>query len=118
MKQWLFKNWAYRLLSLFFAILLFMYVGSTRTSTTNSQSGSNNSTSLTSNRSQTFSVPLSLTVNSNKYFVTGYPQKSKFIWLARQLWLPRLPIPRILKLMRTFPSWESDGIPFGFNKKG
>ncbi|GAA3189069.1 CdaR family protein [Lentilactobacillus kefiri] len=77
MKQWLFKNWAYRLLSLFFAILLFMYVGSTRTSTTNSQSGSNNSTSLTSNRSQTFSVPLSLTVNSNKYFVTGYPQKVK-----------------------------------------
>ncbi len=61
MKQWLFKNWAYRLLSLFFAILLFMYVGSTRTSTTNSQSGSNNSTSLTSNRfAKHFSVPLSL----------------------------------------------------------
>ncbi|AFS00457.1 CdaR family protein [Lentilactobacillus buchneri] len=77
MRQWLLKNWAYRLLSLFFAILLFMYVGSTQSSTTSNQSGNTNSTSLTSNRTQTFSVPLSLTVNSNKYFVTGYPQKVK-----------------------------------------
>lgn len=77
MRQWLLKNWAYRLLSLFFAILLFMYVGSTQSNTTSSQSGNTNSTSLTSNRTQTFSVPLSLTVNSNKYFVTGYPQKVK-----------------------------------------
>lgn len=78
MKQWLFKNWAYRLLSLFFAILLFMYVGSTQSNTTNNRSGgSTNSTSLTSDRTQTFSVPLSLTVNSNKYFVTGYPEKVK-----------------------------------------
>lgn len=78
MRQWLFKNWAYRLLSLFFAILLFMYVGSTQTNTAGNQSNNNtNSTSLTSNRTQTFSVPLSLTVNSNKYFVTGYPQKVK-----------------------------------------
>ncbi|GHP15118.1 cell surface protein [Lentilactobacillus fungorum] len=76
MKKFLFNNWAYRLLSLFFAILLFMYVGSTQGPST-SVSDNSNSTQLTSNKAKTFSVPLSLTVNSNKYFVTGYPQRVK-----------------------------------------
>ena len=77
MKKFLFNNWAYRLLSLFFAILLFLYVGGTQMGSSTQDSESSNSTQLTSNKSKTFSVPLSLTVNSNKYFVTGYPEKVK-----------------------------------------
>lgn len=75
MKKFLLNNWAYRLLALVFAILLFLYVGSSQPSTTSSVKNNSNSTSLTSNRSTTISSQLSLTVNSNKYFVTGYPEK-------------------------------------------
>lgn len=75
MKRFLLKNWQYRLLALLFAVLLFFYVNTNQSSTTSSVSNSSNSTSLTSNRSTTISSQLSLTVNSNKYFVTGYPEK-------------------------------------------
>ncbi|EHO45735.1 CdaR family protein [Lentilactobacillus kisonensis] len=77
MKKFLLNNWAYRLLSLFFAILLFMYVGSTQMGSSTQVNDSSNATQLTSNKAKTLSVPLSLTVNSNKYFVTGYPEKVK-----------------------------------------
>lgn len=75
MKKILLTNWAYRVLSLVLAILLFWYVGTTQSGPSNQVSDNSNSTQLTSNRAKTFSVPLSLTVNSNKYFVTGYPEK-------------------------------------------
>ncbi len=75
MKKFLFSNWAYRLLALVFAILLFLYVNSTPSGTTSSQGTGSNSTTMTSNRSTTVTSQLSLTVNSNKYFVTGYPEK-------------------------------------------
>ncbi|GAY72732.1 CdaR family protein [Lentilactobacillus kosonis] len=76
MKKFLFSNWTSRLMALFFTIVLFIYVQGT-TSSTSSPNSNNRITQLSSNRSETFSVPLSLTVNSNRYFVNGYPEKVK-----------------------------------------
>lgn len=39
----------------------------------------NESIRLTSTKTETLNVPLSLTVNSNKYFVTGYPRNVKVV---------------------------------------
>ncbi|MFT8447313.1 MAG: CdaR family protein [Liquorilactobacillus nagelii] len=66
------NKWFYRLLSLVFAVLLFSYVNSLGL---NSSSSNNNSDSMLSERSTTLKMPLSLNINSDKYFVTGYPEK-------------------------------------------
>ncbi|HIW71708.1 MAG TPA: cell surface protein [Candidatus Levilactobacillus faecigallinarum] len=70
-----YATWLYRVLALILAILLFFYVNSMQTSSS-SQTNSGK-TSLTATKTVTVSVPLQLNVNSNKYFVTGYPEKVK-----------------------------------------
>lgn len=78
MKNRRYTMWLYRVLALILAILLFLYVNSTKSSNnTQSTSSTGANTSLTATKSMTVSVPLQLNVNSNKYFVTGYPQKVK-----------------------------------------
>jgi YbbR domain-containing protein len=76
----LFDNeWFYRLLALVFAISLFNYVNSFGTND-RSQSATvenSNNDSLVSKSSATLKLPLSLNVNSNKYFVSGYPENVK-----------------------------------------
>ena len=77
MKKLLFSNWTSRLMALFFTIVLFVFVQGTPSGTSSPNSTSNKITQLSSNKSETFSVPLSLTVNSNRFFVNGYPEKVK-----------------------------------------
>ncbi|NLR32722.1 CdaR family protein [Levilactobacillus tujiorum] len=77
MKNERYTTWLYRILALILAILLFFYVNSTKSSTSTQSTSSTNNTSLTATKTMTVSVPLQLNVNSNKYFVTGYPQKVK-----------------------------------------
>lgn len=72
------KKWVYRLLSLILAIGLFLFVNNTQFTTTNSSETSNNQvTTLTATESKTVSVQLRLNVDSDKYFVTGYPESVK-----------------------------------------
>ncbi|MCT4488161.1 CdaR family protein [Levilactobacillus parabrevis] len=77
MKNERYTTWLYRILALILAILLFFYVNSTKSSNNSQSTNSNTNTSLTATKTMTVSVPLQLNVNSNKYFVTGYPQKVK-----------------------------------------
>lgn len=77
MKNERYTTWLYRILALILAILLFSYVNSTKSSSNNQSSSTGSTTSLTATKTMTVSVPLQLNVNSNKYFVTGYPQKVK-----------------------------------------
>lgn len=72
------SRWTYRLLSLFLAVTLFLYVNSTKATTNQQSTGSGgNSTTLTATERKTVSVQLRLNVNSDKYFVTGYPERVK-----------------------------------------
>lgn len=72
------SRWTFRLLSLFLAVMLFLFVNSTKSDTTQQTSGTNSdSTTLTATERKTVSVQLRLNVNSDKYFVTGYPEKVK-----------------------------------------
>lgn len=76
MKNQHYTAWIYRILALILAILLFFYVNSTQSSSSQ-QTTNSGKTSLTATKTMTVSVPLQLNVNSNKYFVTGYPEKVK-----------------------------------------
>ncbi|KRL02665.1 YbbR-like domain-containing protein [Liquorilactobacillus capillatus] len=67
----------YQVLALGFAILLFAYVNSDKLNTTRNDSNNSDTTMMSSDRSETLSVDLKLNVDSNKYFVTGYPSKVK-----------------------------------------
>lgn len=78
MKNFFDSKWFYRVVALFFAIMLFSYVNADKLARTGQNLSNNrNSSSLTSNKKVTLTVPLELNVNSNKYFVTGYPQNVK-----------------------------------------
>ncbi|GAA3611675.1 CdaR family protein [Secundilactobacillus similis] len=78
MKAFFNSRWLYRILSLFLAVMLFVYVNSTKTTSTQTTGGSEtNSSTLTATENKTVSVQLRLNVNSDKYFVTGYPEKVK-----------------------------------------
>ncbi|GAW99746.1 CdaR family protein [Secundilactobacillus mixtipabuli] len=79
MKKIFDSRWTYRLISLFLAVCLFLYVNSSKSLSTQ-QTGSTtgtNSTTLTATEQKTVSVQLRLNVDSDKYFVTGYPEKVK-----------------------------------------
>ncbi|MCL0311513.1 CdaR family protein [Apilactobacillus sp. TMW 2.2459] len=69
--------WFYRLLALVFALLLFLYVNQSKflNGSYNQNYTDSKITQLSSNKHETISVPLQLNLNSNKYFVTGYPEK-------------------------------------------
>ncbi|PWF99461.1 CdaR family protein [Levilactobacillus bambusae] len=78
MKKLMNSRWAYRLISLVLAILLFFYVNSMTPNHSNSLSGRQDRiATLSSTKTQTVSVPLQLNVNNDKYFVTGYPEYVK-----------------------------------------
>ncbi|GKT03403.1 CdaR family protein [Furfurilactobacillus entadae] len=70
------SRWFYRLTALVLAILLVAYVTSF-TSNDTKNSATSRVSSLTSTKTKTVSVPLQVNVNSNKYFVTGYPENVK-----------------------------------------
>lgn len=76
MKNEHYTTWVYRILALILAVLLFLYVNSTQSSS-GQQATNSGKTSLTATKTVTVSVPLQLNVNSNKYFVTGYPERVK-----------------------------------------
>lgn len=69
--------WFLRLISLLFALLLFAYVNQSRIfgNDNDNYNDGNNVTQLTSTKTSKVSVPLQLKVDSNRYFVTGYPEK-------------------------------------------
>ena len=69
----------YRLSALVLAIFLVVYVtGSTGNDTRLArQDNPSRVSSLTSTKTKTVSMPLQLNINSNKYFVTGYPERVK-----------------------------------------
>ncbi|MBD5069416.1 MAG: hypothetical protein HDT50_04375 [Lactobacillus sp.] len=67
----------YRILSLFFALLLFFFVSYQRLGSTRVSDKEVAQSNLTTNKSLTLKVPLTLNVDSNKYYVTGYPEKIK-----------------------------------------
>lgn len=70
------NRWFYRLIALVFAILLFVYVNGSKLENVR-QSGSGTNSSLTSNKKKTITMPLELTVDSDKYVVSGYPENVK-----------------------------------------
>ncbi|MFL2029246.1 CdaR family protein [Loigolactobacillus zhaoyuanensis] len=65
----------YRILALFFAILLFGYVNIDRINSTRQATSS--STTMLANKSRTLNVPLQINADTDKYFITGYPEKVK-----------------------------------------
>jgi len=67
----------YRLVALFLAILLFLYVTSEKGNTTRSGNPNTIGNSLISNKTETLDTELKLNINSDKYFVTGYPENVK-----------------------------------------
>ena len=70
----------YRLFALLLAVLLFAYVNSAKVSSTRQQTSTNSGkTSLTATKKESVRVPLQLDVNSQKYFVTGYPEMVKVV---------------------------------------
>ncbi|KRL03925.1 YbbR-like domain-containing protein [Liquorilactobacillus oeni] len=64
----------YRIVALILAIFLFVYTNSDKLSTTRNSSN-NNEAGMLSNRTESMNVSLQLDVNSDKYFVTGYPSR-------------------------------------------
>ncbi|KRM67698.1 YbbR-like protein [Apilactobacillus ozensis DSM 23829 = JCM 17196] len=77
MNKFLNSPWFYRILALVFALLLFIYVNQSKflNGSYNQNYTDSRTTQLTSSKPETVSVPLQLNLNSNKYFVTGYPEK-------------------------------------------
>ncbi len=63
----------YRIIALTLAVLLFAYTNEDNLSSTRN----NTESTMLANASTTMKVALQLDVNSNKYFVTGYPEKVK-----------------------------------------
>ncbi|KRM91518.1 YbbR-like domain-containing protein [Liquorilactobacillus cacaonum] len=63
----------YKIVALVFAVLLFSYTNEDKLSSTRN----NTDSTMLANASATMKVGLQLEVNSNKYFVTGYPENVK-----------------------------------------
>lgn len=75
MKNYLDKPWFYRILALLIAILLVVYIDNTQTGfVTQGQPGR---TRQTATESRTITVPLQVSVNTDQYYVEGYPEKVK-----------------------------------------
>lgn len=69
------KRWFIMIISLLFAILLVVYIDSTQTGFVTQ--GESKKTKQTANEMQTISVPLQVSVDTDKYYVVGYPEKVK-----------------------------------------
>lgn len=75
MKHYFDKPWFYRILALLLAILLVVYIDNTQTGfVTQGQPGR---TRQTATESKTLTVPLQVSVDTDKYYVEGYPEKVK-----------------------------------------
>lgn len=69
------RKWVLRLIALVLAIFLFVYVNGSKNGFLRQNTRDSNRTSaLTSNKTAKIQMPLNITVDNNKYVVTGYPQ--------------------------------------------
>lgn len=75
MKSFWNKKWFLVVVSLLLAILIVGYIDSTQTGFITQ--GESKKTQQTANETQTISVPLQVSVNTDKYYVVGYPEKVK-----------------------------------------
>lgn len=73
MKNFWRKSWFIRLVSLLIAVLLVIYIDSSQPGFMTQ--GEPNKTKQTANETQTIKVPLQVSVDTDKYYVVGYPEK-------------------------------------------
>ncbi len=73
MKEFWRKPWFIKLVSLLIAVLLVIYVNDTQGGFW--AQGQSNRTKQTVNKTQTISVPLQVSVDTDQYYVVGYPEK-------------------------------------------
>ncbi|WP_276804789.1 CdaR family protein [Lactobacillus hominis] len=73
MKRFFDKPWFYKILALLLAILLAIYINNNQQGF--APKGQRNQTIKTATRKETLKVPLQVSVNTDKYYVTGYPEK-------------------------------------------
>ena len=72
------RKWFLRIISLILALFLFMYVNGRKSGFLRQNTRNNNqSSALMSNKSVTLRMPLDVTIDNNKYIVSGYPQYVK-----------------------------------------
>lgn len=71
------STWFYRIISLILALVLFMYVNGSKDGFLRQTTRDGNTTALMSNKTVTMKMPLDLTVDSQRYVVSGYPQYVK-----------------------------------------
>ena len=72
------RKWFLRIISLILALFLFMYVNGSESGLLRQNTLNNNqSSALMSNKSVTLRMPLDVTIDYNKYIVSGYPQYVK-----------------------------------------
>lgn len=69
------KSWFIRIVSLLLAILIVVYIDSTQSGFFTQ--GQNSRTQETASEKRTIKMPLQVSVNTDKYYVTGYPEKIK-----------------------------------------
>ena len=73
MKKFFDKPWFYRIIALILAILLAVYVASNQQGYVTQ--GRREETLKTATKTQVIKAPLQVSVNTDKYYVTGYPEK-------------------------------------------
>ena len=72
------RKWFLRIISLILALFLFMYVNGSKSGFLRQNTRNNNqSSALMWNKSVTLRMPLDVTIDNNKYIVSGYPQYVK-----------------------------------------
>lgn len=72
------RKWFLRIISLILALFLFMYVNGSKSGFLRQNTRNNNqSSALMSNKFVTLRMPLDVTIDNNKYIVSGYPQYVK-----------------------------------------
>lgn len=72
------RKWFLRIISLILAVFLFMYVNGSKSGFLRQNTRNNNqSSALMSNKSATLRMPLDVTIDNNRYIVSGYPQYVK-----------------------------------------
>ena len=68
------SRWFFRISALVLAVLLFIYVNGEKLGNTHKTELNTETTSLTSTQKKTLTMPLALTVDSDRYIVSGYPK--------------------------------------------
>lgn len=71
------SRWFFRISALVLAVLLFIYVNGEKLGNTHKTELNTETTSLTSTKKKTLTMPLDLTVDSDRYIVSGYPKNVK-----------------------------------------